>query len=185
MIFSLSSLGYPICDTNTATPLYNNNEACVKWCHNMTTKGNHHMNKVKTLFGSGLPTAHSLSCISVGKQILPSFSPKKCAMMQTSDTSEILSCAAQAITTSAPTVLLATHPCLCKPHSILHHLVLAFSRFSFLTTAFIFRRPSPVFQALATISYLVLHPLSSFAGSCEQSYGGCSYVVYSCQLLLT
>jgi hypothetical protein len=43
MILSLSSLGCPICDAYTATPLYNNNNACIKWCHNMTTKGNQHI----------------------------------------------------------------------------------------------------------------------------------------------
>jgi hypothetical protein len=42
MISSLFSLGYPICDTKTATPLYNDNEACIKWFHNMMTKGNCH-----------------------------------------------------------------------------------------------------------------------------------------------
>jgi hypothetical protein len=26
-----------------ATPLYNDNDACVKWCHNLTTKGNRHI----------------------------------------------------------------------------------------------------------------------------------------------
>jgi hypothetical protein len=43
MIFSLSNLGYPINDTALPTPLYNDNNACVKWCHNMTTKGNCHI----------------------------------------------------------------------------------------------------------------------------------------------
>jgi len=42
LILHLKSLGYPINDTNVATPLYNDNEACVKWCHNLTTKGNRH-----------------------------------------------------------------------------------------------------------------------------------------------
>jgi hypothetical protein len=40
MISSLSDLGYPIDDTTLPTPLYNDNDACVKWCHNMTPKGN-------------------------------------------------------------------------------------------------------------------------------------------------
>jgi hypothetical protein len=40
MISSLLSLGYPICDKDMAMPLYNDNNACVKWCHNMTIKGN-------------------------------------------------------------------------------------------------------------------------------------------------
>jgi hypothetical protein len=43
LILHLKSLGYPINDTDVATPLYNDNEACVKWCHNLTTKGNHHI----------------------------------------------------------------------------------------------------------------------------------------------
>ena len=43
MISGLSDLGYPIHDCESPTPLYNNNDACVKWCHNMTTKGNCHI----------------------------------------------------------------------------------------------------------------------------------------------
>jgi hypothetical protein len=43
MISHLSSLGYPISDKTTLTPLFNNNDACVQWCHNMTTKRNHHI----------------------------------------------------------------------------------------------------------------------------------------------
>jgi len=39
MISGLSDLGYPI----HPTPLYNDNDACVKWCHNMMTKGNRHI----------------------------------------------------------------------------------------------------------------------------------------------
>ncbi len=37
MMSHLSSLGYPITDMETATTVFNNNEACIKWCHNMTT----------------------------------------------------------------------------------------------------------------------------------------------------
>jgi hypothetical protein len=43
MISSLSDLGYPISDCKSSTPLFNDNDACVKWCHNMTTKGNRHI----------------------------------------------------------------------------------------------------------------------------------------------
>ncbi len=43
MISSLSDLGYPISDCKISTPLFNDNDACVKWCHNMTTKGNRHI----------------------------------------------------------------------------------------------------------------------------------------------
>jgi hypothetical protein len=40
MISSLLDLGYPIDDCKSLTPLYNDNDACIKWCHNMTTHGN-------------------------------------------------------------------------------------------------------------------------------------------------
>jgi hypothetical protein len=40
MISHLSSIGCPIKDANAPTPLFNNNKACVQWCHNMTLKGN-------------------------------------------------------------------------------------------------------------------------------------------------
>jgi hypothetical protein len=43
MILHLSTCGYPINDAASATPIYNNNDACVKWCHKMTSKGNHHL----------------------------------------------------------------------------------------------------------------------------------------------
>jgi hypothetical protein len=43
MIYGLSNLGFPITDCASATPLYNDNDACIKWCHNMTTKGNRHI----------------------------------------------------------------------------------------------------------------------------------------------
>ena len=43
MILDLSNEGYPINDAAFPTPLYNNNDACVTWCHNMTSKGNRHI----------------------------------------------------------------------------------------------------------------------------------------------
>ncbi len=43
MISSLLDLGYPIDDCKSLTPLYNDNNACVKWCHNVVTKGNCHI----------------------------------------------------------------------------------------------------------------------------------------------
>jgi hypothetical protein len=47
MISSLLSLGYPTHITDMATPLYNDNDTCVKWCHNITTKGNRHIENHK------------------------------------------------------------------------------------------------------------------------------------------
>jgi hypothetical protein len=185
VISSLSSLSYPIRDTITATPLYNNNKACIKLCHNMTTKGNCHIEQRENavqewVANSTLTVLH----VSGKTNISPTFSPKKCVMVQTSDASEILSCATQAITTSASTVLLTALLCLPTRCSILNCLVLAFLMFSSLTAAFILWRPPPAFQAAAAISILY-YILSSFAGSNEQSCGVCSYVVYSYRLLLT
>ncbi len=48
LILHLQSLGYPINDTDLATPLYNDNKACMKWCHNLTTKGNRHIEHKET-----------------------------------------------------------------------------------------------------------------------------------------
>ena len=48
LILHLQSLGYPIGDTDLATPLYNDNEACMKWCHNQTAKGNRHIEHKET-----------------------------------------------------------------------------------------------------------------------------------------
>ena len=43
MISSLADLGYPTHNCTSSTHLYNNKDACVKWCHNMMTKGNCHI----------------------------------------------------------------------------------------------------------------------------------------------
>jgi hypothetical protein len=51
MISSPSSLGYPIRNTETVAPLYNDNRACMKWCHNMTTKGNCHIKQRESAVG--------------------------------------------------------------------------------------------------------------------------------------
>jgi hypothetical protein len=40
MILDLLNGGYPINNAAFATPLYSNNDMCVTWCHNMTSKGN-------------------------------------------------------------------------------------------------------------------------------------------------
>ena len=48
LILHLQSLGYPINDTDLATPLYNDNKTCVKWCYNRTTKDNRHIQHKET-----------------------------------------------------------------------------------------------------------------------------------------
>jgi hypothetical protein len=40
---SVRASGFNIPDTTAASPLYNNNESCVPWSHNMTTKQIRHM----------------------------------------------------------------------------------------------------------------------------------------------
>jgi hypothetical protein len=40
---SVRDNGHNILDTTNASPLYNNNESCVRWSHNMTTKQIQHM----------------------------------------------------------------------------------------------------------------------------------------------
>ncbi len=47
MIKHLSSLGCPVTNATHPTVLYNDNNTCVKWCHNMTTKGNSHIKNCK------------------------------------------------------------------------------------------------------------------------------------------
>jgi hypothetical protein len=43
IILHLSACGYPIDEASSPTPIYNDIEACTKWCHNMTSKSNHHI----------------------------------------------------------------------------------------------------------------------------------------------
>jgi hypothetical protein len=40
---SASESGNPLLDFDSPTKLYNNNEACVKWSYNMTSKAAHHL----------------------------------------------------------------------------------------------------------------------------------------------
>jgi len=65
MILHIASLGYPITDAEQPTPLYNDNEACVKWCHNLTMKGNHHIehreNATREWVEDGTITVHHVS----------------------------------------------------------------------------------------------------------------------------
>ncbi len=40
---SMTESGHNLHDVDAATTLYNDNEACIKWSHNMTTKGTRHI----------------------------------------------------------------------------------------------------------------------------------------------
>jgi len=44
----MADLGYPITDASSPTDLFNDNEACVKWSHNMTMKATRHMEQRET-----------------------------------------------------------------------------------------------------------------------------------------
>ena len=55
----MTHLGYPISDADSPTEVYNDNEACVKWSHNMTMKQTRHMEmREKAVFGNGFKTRH-------------------------------------------------------------------------------------------------------------------------------
>jgi hypothetical protein len=43
LVSDLAARGYPISDAASTTTVFNDNEACVKWSHNMTTKQTRHM----------------------------------------------------------------------------------------------------------------------------------------------
>jgi hypothetical protein len=43
LCLSFTKSGFPIPDINKPSLIYNNNEACVKWSHNMTSKAAHHI----------------------------------------------------------------------------------------------------------------------------------------------
>ena len=55
---SMISNGFPLDDLNDATELFNDNESCVAWAHNMTSKRIQHMllkdNSVREWVQSGL-----------------------------------------------------------------------------------------------------------------------------------
>jgi hypothetical protein len=40
---SISNLGLPVPDASSPTVLYNNNDACIRWSHNMTSKAARHI----------------------------------------------------------------------------------------------------------------------------------------------
>ncbi len=98
MISSLSNLGYPINNTALPTNLYNDNNACVKWCHNLTTKGNHHIKNCKNstherVVDGTITVTHVSSKCNVLTNL-----PKKCKMVPTSVSSATCSCAKLATT---------------------------------------------------------------------------------------
>jgi hypothetical protein len=49
MISHLANCGFPINDTSLATPVYNDDNACIKWCRILTSKGNCHIKLRKSV----------------------------------------------------------------------------------------------------------------------------------------
>jgi hypothetical protein len=45
LISDLSSNCYPIEDAKSATLIYNDEDACIQWCHNMTLEVNCHIDQ--------------------------------------------------------------------------------------------------------------------------------------------
>jgi hypothetical protein len=62
--------GYDIVDTAEASPLYNDNESCIKWSHNMTTKQIRHMEMRKNAVREWVQDA-SLKVLHVSGRINP------------------------------------------------------------------------------------------------------------------
>ena len=92
MILHLKSLGYPIDDTDITTPLYNDNNACAKWCQ-ILPKRVIIISKIRKMpLVSGSKRVSSLSHTSTENAIPPTFSQKKCVMARTFVGSETPSC---------------------------------------------------------------------------------------------
>jgi hypothetical protein len=65
MITHLLSLGYPMTDADLPLPVYVDSKVCVKWCHNLTTKGNWHIEHRKKVVKEWVKDGHiSISHIS-------------------------------------------------------------------------------------------------------------------------
>jgi hypothetical protein len=79
LLLSLHSfLGYKIMDTHTPNFLYNNKDACVQWCHNMTTKWNHHIKNQENLVREWVKDRTLTTTHVNANETLPTFSLRKC-----------------------------------------------------------------------------------------------------------
>ena len=106
MISILFDLGYPILGCTPPTHLYNDNDACVKWCHNMTTKGNHHIENREN---------------STANATLRTSSPRKCATALIFVVSATLLCVAQATISKGFYLMFQTLPNLPHLHPFWHN----------------------------------------------------------------
>jgi hypothetical protein len=105
MISHLSSLGYPINNAANLTILYNDNAACVNWCHNMTTKGIFHIENCKNAIckwvANGTIAVQHIS----GKSNTVNIFTKECMTAPISVGFAMPSCGAPAIISTMHTIL--------------------------------------------------------------------------------
>jgi hypothetical protein len=197
MISHLSSLGHPISDATPPTPLFKDDNACVQWCHNMTTKGICHIKNQEAQFASGLKMGLLLRHTLVAISTLQIFLLQKCETGPTSAAFAIPSCAKALIllnTISTPLIHQKNH--LTSPPlttSTLHrqqttshpgHQDILMS--SYLNHSFGFFPQSHAYQVLDIAYYLVSHLLC--AGHYEGSYWECTvgYIYHlPCLLILS
>jgi hypothetical protein len=195
MISSLSDLGYPIDDTTLPTPLYNNNDACMKWCHNMTTKGNSHIKNCKNSMRKWVADG-TITVIHVdGKCNVSDIFTKEMQdganfcrlrdsfMCRASNYLKGIHHLASDVNIGPSSYPATSSPVLAQSTQIVppprhHRRSPLLSQFAYLLRLILYlcrRSPSPVSP----------HTSILFADSYERSYGGCSYVGYSYRLLFT
>ncbi len=189
MISHLSSISYPIKDTNAPMPLFNNNEACVQWCHNMTSKGNRHIELKKNSVQEWVEDGTITGTHVAGKYNPSNIFTKEIAMVQIFDAFPIPSCVGVQISLNRYSTIFIQ-----KQNSLIPHLTILYmsprqqatfsqqpwesSMCSYQTHPSNFLWQSHVYVVLVDRFYLMLY-LRFYAGLHEQSYGGCH-----CRILL-
>ncbi len=113
MISHLSSLGYPINNATCPTILYNDNDACVKWCHNTVTKGNRHIKNCKNSTHKWVADGTIAVKHVSGKCNVVDYSQKKCKTGPISAAFAICLCVARATSSKVHTIL----------HALLPHMI--------------------------------------------------------------
>ena len=92
---SVSDAGYNIPDVDALTLIYNDNDACVKWSYNMTSKAAWHIElRENSVRENGFRIGPSTLSTSLARLIQQISSLKKCAMVRISVAYETHSCLA-------------------------------------------------------------------------------------------
>ncbi len=89
---SMCTSGHRLPDATQLTLLYNDNNACVQWSHNMTSKAARHIKLCENSVREWVQDKLSPSGMSLAKSTLRIYLPKKCVMVPTSDVYGTLSC---------------------------------------------------------------------------------------------